>query len=125
MDTKHISQGMNEARHVIICNIDEFLLVVQKWGTESATVMFVLRLADDSNEPIFGFRLRGRMGLVDKRLPFFTFLTADESEIVVDLSVWSQIGYADSGADPKGEPVKEGFVIARPGALIAVWVPES
>ena len=109
----------------MICDMDDFLLIAQSWITDSANVFFVLRLLDDSNEPIFGFRLRGRVGSVDKVLPAFTFLTGDDSEIVVDLSAWSGVGYTDSSAYPEGEPVKEGFVIARRGAHIAVWLPES
>lgn len=109
----------------MFCDKNEFLLIVQKWVDDSATVMFVLRLLDDANQPIFGFRLRGQVGSVDKRLHAFTFLTGDNSEIPVYLDAWSQVGYTDSSSYPKGEPVKEGFVITRPGAQIAVWVPES
>jgi hypothetical protein len=109
----------------MICNINDFLLIVQSWVTDSENVFFVLRLLDDSNEPIFGFRLRGRVGSVDKVLPAFTFITEDDSEIVVDLAAWPQVGYTDRSAYPKGELVKEGFVIDRPGAQIAVWLPET
>jgi hypothetical protein len=108
----------------MICNTDEFLLIVQKWVTDSATVTFVLRLTDDSNEPIFGFRLRGRVRSVDNVLPAFTFLTEGDSEIFVDLGAWPQMGFTDSSAYPEGEPIKEGFLIARQGASIAVWVSD-
>jgi hypothetical protein len=115
---------MNEARNPMICDMDDFLLIAERWVTDSAKIFFVLTLFDDANEPIFGFRLRGTARSVDKRFPAFTFLTGDGSEIVVALYAWSKVGYCDSSAYPEGEPVKEGFVIARPGATIAVWVPE-
>jgi len=35
----------------MICNIDQFLLIVNKWVTESAPVAFVVRLDNESNEP--------------------------------------------------------------------------
>lgn len=109
----------------MFCNNNEFLLIVQKWVDGSSTVMFVLRLLDDSNQPIFGFRLRGRAGSVDKVLPAFTFITSDDREIFVDLDAWSQVAFTDSSLYPEGEQVKEGFVITRPGVQIAVWVPQG
>jgi hypothetical protein len=110
-------------RNIMICEIDEFLLIVQNWITDSATVMFSLILFDAPKAPVLGVRLRGRIGAIDKLAPAFTFVSGEESFIVVDLAAWSQVGYADSSAYPKGEQVKEGFVIARPGASIAIWVP--
>jgi hypothetical protein len=105
----------------MICEIDEFLLIVQNWITDSAAVMFSLILFDAPKEPVLGVRLRGRIGTIDKQVPAFTFVSGEESFIVVDLTTWSQVGYADSSAYPEGEQVKEGFVIARPGASIAIW----
>ena len=44
-------------------------LIVKRWVIESTPVMLVLRLDDDSDEPIVGLRVRGRVGPVDERLP--------------------------------------------------------
>jgi hypothetical protein len=108
----------------MICSMDDFLTIVQSWVTNSADVLFLLRLDDEANEPVFGFRIRGTVKSVDKRFPAFTFVTSDRSEIFVALDAWPRVGYGDSSAYPKGEVVKGGFIIARPGAIIAVWVPE-
>jgi hypothetical protein len=107
----------------MICDMEDFLLILQNWITDSAPVIFSLMLFDDPKTPVLGLRLRGRVASIDKQLPAFCFAVEDDSVILVDLSTWSQVGYADSSAYPPTEQIKEGFTIQRPGASIAIWVP--
>ncbi len=99
----------------MICSIDEFLLVVQKWITESTAVSFVLMVFDDPKEAAVALRLQGRVVSIDTALPGFTFLSGEDGFIngfiVVDLKAWQQIGYADKG-----------FGLSRPGASIALSI---
>ena len=106
----------------MICDTDELLLVAQKWMTESATVMFLFILTDESPAPILGVRLCGRVASIDRSMPGFSFVVRDEPVILVNLKDW-KIGYADSNAIPlpAGENVAEWFTINRPNASISLW----
>lgn len=105
----------------MICHVDDFLLIVQNWITDSATVILTFAVFDDPKEPALGLRLRGRISAVDPTVPGFTFLTGEGDFILVDLRAWSQLAYADRDAQPTAENIKEAFSLNRPGASIALW----
>lgn len=104
----------------MICATEEFLLVIQKWITDSATVKFLLLLGPPG-EPFVGVSLRGRIRGIDPSLPAFVFTTGDDPDIVVDLRGWT-IGFADKTApEPLGDDADEAFGLSRPDASINLW----
>jgi hypothetical protein len=105
----------------MICDTDDFLLIVQNWITDSATVIFTFAVFDDPKEPALGLRLQGRIIAVDPTVPGFTFRVGEGDFILVDLKAWTQVAYADRGAYPPAENIKEAFTLNRPGASIALW----
>jgi hypothetical protein len=105
----------------MICNTEEFLLVLQKWITDSATVSLRVLVFDDPKDAALGMYLRGRVASVDKGLPGFRFVFGEDDFIIFNLSVWSQIGYGENVVLPDGEQVGQSFTIARPGASVAIW----
>jgi hypothetical protein len=102
----------------MICDTDEFLLVAQKWLTDSATVTLSFMLFENPKEPILVLRLRGRISSVDASLPGFCFLTGEDSITVVALHDWKEMGYLDRGAFPPTENIEESLTVARPGASV-------
>ena len=110
----------------MICTSEEFLLVVQNWITDSATVVFILTVSgSEPTTPALGSQETGRVTGVDATLPAFSFSSREGNVIVVNLAEWPQIGYADHSAYPPGQSIKEGFTICRPGASIALWTTVS
>jgi len=109
----------------MICSTEEFLLVLQNWITDSATVICLLRVGDDPVEPAIAFSLRGRIRGIDHSLPGFTFVIAENNLTVVNLSAWTEIGYADANAYPASENIDQAFSLVRPGAQIGLWTKRS
>jgi hypothetical protein len=105
----------------MICDTDEFLLVVQNWITDSATVVLTLAVFDEATAPALGARILGRISSVDLTAPGFIFRAGEGDLILVDLKAWTQVGYADRAAFPPAENIKEAFTLNRPGASLAVW----
>jgi hypothetical protein len=104
----------------MICATEDFLLIVQKWITDSATVKLLLLLGPPG-EPFLGVSLRGRIRGIDPSLPAFIFTTGADPDIAVDLRGW-QIGFADKTApEPLGENADEAFILNRPNVSIALW----
>ena len=110
----------------MICTSEEFLLVVQNWITDSATVVFVLSVFNSDPATLaLGSRETGCVTGIDLTLPAFSFSLSEGNVIVVNLAEWAQIGYADQSAYPPGQSIKEAFTICRPGATIALWTTVS
>jgi len=110
----------------MICSSEEFLLIVQNWITDSATVVFMLTVSgSDPTTPALGSRETGCVTEIDSTLPAFSFSSQEGNVIVVNLAEWSQIGYADQSAYPPGQSIKEAFSICRPGASISLWTTVS
>jgi hypothetical protein len=118
-DTLRIS---SEIRNIMICGTDEFLLVLQKWINESATVILLLLLfQDDPSKPSLGGRLTGHIGAVDNDMPGFSFSGSKGDALTIDLEGWV-IGY---GADMEIllEPAEELFTLSQPGISMSLFVP--
>jgi hypothetical protein len=86
----------------MLCNIDEFLLVLQNWMTASTSVDFLLILFDAPREPLLSVQLVGTVAGIDDSLPGFSFSTESRGLVIVNLNHWPQLGYADKSALPVG-----------------------
>ena len=105
----------------MICDSEAFLLIVQKWITDSAAVMFSLGLSEECAAPVVSALIRGCLLRVDVDLPGFSFSAGEDGIIIVNLNGWI-LGYADSNALPHNPGhLEEGFTLTRPGALISIW----
>lgn len=103
----------------MICEPDDFLLVAQKWATDSAKVMVSLMVFDDPKEPVFVWRAPGRLLRVEDRTVSVAF--PDNGVLLIDVNQWAEIGYADGKALPSPERMGEDFGLSRPGAMLHIW----
>lgn len=114
----------------MICTVEEFLLVVQNWLTDSAKVVLVVTVSGiDPREPALALRAEGRIGTVDLGLPGFAFTRGDGDIVIVNLKEWFEIGYAAEHAYPSDhvnrESIREGFTLSRAGVSISLWALAS
>ena len=111
----------------MVCTAEEFLLFVQNWLTESATIVLMFTVSGlNPKEPAFALRTEGRIGTVDFDSLTFTFARGDGGTvIIINLKEWSQIGYAGEDAYGVEDSVKEGFSISRAGACFSLWAKTS
>lgn len=104
------------------CTAEEFLLFVEHWRTESATIVLMFKVSGlNPTQPAFALGTEGRIETVDLDSRTFTFAREDGAiVIIINLNEWSQIGYA--GGDDYGieDSINEGFSIARAGASISL-----
>ena len=49
----------------MLCDKDDFLLIVEQWLTESASVLLMLELFDEPESPFLGLMLRGVIASID------------------------------------------------------------
>jgi hypothetical protein len=71
----------------MICEPDDFLLVAQKWATDSAKVMVSLMVFDDPKEPVFVWRVAGRLLRVEDRKVSVAF--PDDGVLLIDVTQWA------------------------------------
>ena len=112
----------------VLCDKDDFLLIVEQWLTESASVLLMLELFDEPESPFLGLMLRGVIASIDHNLPGFSFRSqGDDSSlanVVIHLDDW-QIGYADRSEFAKMPnqivpEIQESFTLSKPGISIAI-----
>ena len=108
----------------MICDPDEFLLILQKWITDSANVSFSFSLFEEGNlvPPILSVTLLGRVLAVDPNSRSFIFSSNDSGVVAVHLGNWSSLSYLGKGELPRIKNIKEGFLLERPGATISLLV---
>jgi hypothetical protein len=105
----------------MICDIDDFLLVAQKWITDSATVILNFSLFESGGKQVFTMGLRGRVTSVDHEIPGFCFLPSDGDPVIIVLRDW-QVGYADQSVFAPDDPnrMNEVFSLNRHCAVLGV-----
>jgi len=108
-------------RNLMICDTDEFLLVAQRWITDSATIILNFSLFESGGEQVFTMRLRGRVTSIDREIPGFCFLPSDGDLVTVVLSDW-QVGYVDQSVFAPDDPnrMNEVFTLNRHCAVLGV-----
>ena len=84
----------------MICDPAEFLLVLQKWITDSVKVHFSLCLAEGDLTPVLSVTLRGRVVAVDPNSRSFMFASNNSGVIALHLKQWTTISYLDKGTLP-------------------------
>jgi hypothetical protein len=109
----------------MICEPDEFLLVLQKWITDSVSVNFSLWLSGEGLVPTaLSITLLGRVVAVDPVSRSFIFSSNDSGVIALHLIHWAAISYLDKGDLPRIKSIKDGFLLERPGASISLLIQE-
>jgi hypothetical protein len=105
----------------MICDTDDFLLVAQKWITDSATVILNFSLYESGGKQVFTMRLRGRITSIDREIPGLCFLPSDGDLVIIVLRDW-QVGYADQSVFAPDDPnrMNEVFTLNRHCALLGV-----
>lgn len=103
----------------MICGADEFLLVLQKWITDSAKVTLHLCIfREEPLNPSLGGRIQGRIVSAANNPPGFIFLSDNEDTIAVDVEGWA----ISFGADAKiGDDTVDAFTLHIPGTLMNLW----
>jgi hypothetical protein len=110
----------------MICDPDDFLLVLQKWITDSARVSFSLWLSGEELVPTaLSITLLGRVVAVDPVSRSFMFSSNDSGVIALHLDHWANISYLDKGDLPRIKSIEQGFLLERPGAKISLLVQDD
>lgn len=105
----------------MICDPDEFLLLMQKWATDSARVVLTLLILGDSKQSAFAVRAEGRVEVDAAAKCLRVRDIGKDGFVIVDVAQWPSIGYADKMALPKFEAIEEAFTLNRPGAALSLW----
>jgi hypothetical protein len=111
----------------MLCDRDDFLLIIEQWLTDSASVLLILTLFDDPTSPFLGIQMHGVIASIDRTLPGFCFRSREGDAIenfVVHLEDWN-IGYADRSAfakapNPINPDVRESFGLNKPGISMSI-----
>jgi len=109
----------------MICEPEQFLLVLQKWITDSASVSFALLISgdDDAAIPALSLTLRGRVLAIDPaRNVMFSSI---DGVIAIHVDNWSEIIYLDRSDLPRIRGVKGGFRLKKWGASIDLLVEDT
>ena len=100
----------------MICKPEQFLLVLQKWITDSASVSFVLLILvnDDTAIPALSVTLRGRVLAIDPARNIM--FSSTDGGTVIHVDNWTEILYLDRSDLPRIGSIKEGFRLKKQGA---------
>lgn len=104
----------------MICDPDEFLLLMQKWATDSARVVLTLIVFDEPERSALTIRLRGRLAVPGEEHKLLRFDLEEEGFLIIDVAQWPQIGYADKNALSEFWTIEESFILDRPGASLSL-----
>jgi hypothetical protein len=115
----------SDATEKMICAPDEFLLILQKWFTDSASVSFSLWLSGEELVPTaLSITLLGRVVAVDPIAQSCMLSSDGGGVIALHLSHWATISYLDKGSLPRAESINEGFLLEKAGASISLLTQE-
>ena len=85
----------------MICSMEEFLLLLQKWMSSSQSVVFQFSVVVSDEEPeertlsgTFMGRICGRIGSIDEHDKFFVIVTETDTFVMVGFAEW-YFGYSD------------------------------